>query len=322
MAATFPEPRWAVPGIVAEGLTFLVGPPKVGKSWLGLGLGVSVATGGMALGSIRVEAGDVLYLALEDPPRRLQSRLGVLLGDDGAPGRLDVWTSCAPLPDGGDDEIRSWLGAHPDGRLLVVDVLAKTRGRRDPRGNGYDVDYEAGSALKAIADDFSIALVVNHHTRKATGDDFLDEVSGTQGIAGSADTVAVLRRSRGSADAVLKITGRDVEEAEHAMRFAPDLGAWQLLEGPATDYALGETRRRVLHLLRDEGPLRPKQIADLLGADHELIKKTCQRMVDADQLDTDGTGIYFVPVSPVPPVPTVPQGGDTGDARDTPEAAG
>ena len=51
------------------------GAPKLGKSWMALGLGIAVASGGRAFGSVPVEAGDALYLALEDSPRRLQSRL-------------------------------------------------------------------------------------------------------------------------------------------------------------------------------------------------------------------------------------------------------
>jgi RecA-family ATPase len=38
----------------------------MGKSWLSLGLALDVAGGDGALGSIPVEAGPVLYLALED----------------------------------------------------------------------------------------------------------------------------------------------------------------------------------------------------------------------------------------------------------------
>ncbi|MBK8459471.1 MAG: AAA family ATPase [Micropruina sp.] len=44
----------------------MAGAPKVGKSWFSLGVGIEVASGGRALGSIPVDAGDVLYLALED----------------------------------------------------------------------------------------------------------------------------------------------------------------------------------------------------------------------------------------------------------------
>jgi RecA-family ATPase len=58
---------------VPEGCILLAGPPKVGKSWLTLGLGLSVASGGKALGRIDVTAGQVLYLALEDTPRRLKA---------------------------------------------------------------------------------------------------------------------------------------------------------------------------------------------------------------------------------------------------------
>lgn len=80
MAANFPEPKWAVPGILAEGVSLLAGPPKVGKSWLSLGLALAVAAGGQAFDSVPVQGGPVLYLALEDTPRRLQTRMGKLLG--------------------------------------------------------------------------------------------------------------------------------------------------------------------------------------------------------------------------------------------------
>ena len=93
MAAVFPEPRWAVPGIVAEGVTVLAGAPKAGKSWLGLGLGLACATGGKALGSIDVDAGPALYLALEDTGLRLQTRLRLVLGEDPAPTTLTLAAS-------------------------------------------------------------------------------------------------------------------------------------------------------------------------------------------------------------------------------------
>src|SRR3954468_24362282 len=79
MAMDFPEPSWAVPGVIAEGVTLFCGPPKVGKLWMSLGLGLSIAAGRKAFDAIEVDGGPVLYLALEDTPRRLQSRMGKLL---------------------------------------------------------------------------------------------------------------------------------------------------------------------------------------------------------------------------------------------------
>ena len=109
MATTFPEPRWAVPGLLAEGCNLLVGTPKIGKSWMGLGLALSVSCGANALGKIRCEKGDVLYLALEDTGRRLQDRIRMVLAGIRAPPTLTLETNCPRLSEGGRDIIVGWL---------------------------------------------------------------------------------------------------------------------------------------------------------------------------------------------------------------------
>lgn len=306
MACDFPEPRWAVPGIIAEGVTLLAGAPKVGKSWVALGLAIAVATGGKALGTLDVIAGDVLYLALEDPPRRLQDRLSKVLAGDEAPGRLTLSIACEPIPAGGAERICAWLDAHPDARLVIIDVFAKVRGAGNANGNQYDADYAAMSALKRIADHYGVAILVVHHTRKAGSEDFLNEVSGTQGLAGAADAIAVLRRQRGAADAVLHVTGRDVEETEYPLSWVARLGSFHLLAGQASDYSLGDTRRAILDHLREVESATPKQITDALGIDHATARQTCKRMFDDGQIDTDGRGTYL-PLSPVTPVTAVTQ---------------
>ncbi len=142
LAATFPPPRWAVPGLIAEGLTLLVGAPKVGKSWAAWDLAVAVASGGIAFGKVPVEAGDVLYLALEDTPRRLQSRLCKVLQGSAPPDRLTISTACLTLPDGGGEQIGRWLTAHPAARLVIVDVFARVRGRTaGSQVSAYEADY-------------------------------------------------------------------------------------------------------------------------------------------------------------------------------------
>ena len=71
----FPPIKWAVEGFLPEGLSILAGGPKIGKSILALHLATGVAIGGCVLGKINVAKGQVLYLALEDTPRRLQERI-------------------------------------------------------------------------------------------------------------------------------------------------------------------------------------------------------------------------------------------------------
>ncbi|MEV6194775.1 AAA family ATPase [Streptomyces sp. NPDC051920] len=294
MAAHFPEPKWAVPGILAEGVSLLAGPPKVGKSWLSLGLGLSVAAGGKAFDSVPVQGGPVLYLALEDTPRRLQTRMGKLLGGQPAPAGLTLVTECPPFPQGGTEAIAQWLDRNPDARMVVIDVFAKMRGQAPAGVSAYDADYVAVGYAKRLADHYGVAVVLVHHVRKAGSDDFLTEVSGTNGIAGAADATLVLKRARGQADGILHVTGRDVDEAEYALRFQPASGAWHLLDGPVTDHTVSDTRATILRYIRAHPGAKPKDMAsELPQVDLDTIRRTCNRMADAGQLTKDPGGRYY-----------------------------
>lgn len=302
MAAEFPQPKWAVPGLIVEGVTLLAGPPKAGKSWLGLDLSVSVASGGKALGWVDAEPGEVLYLALEDTGRRLQDRMKTVLHGDDPPKGLVLATECPLMNQGGLDLIRRWIDQQTNPRLIIVDVFERIRGLTNPGESAYTGDYSAVRGIKTLADERHVAIVLVHHVRKVISTDFINEISGTLGLAGAADSIAVLRRTRGDVDGQLLITGRDVEENEYAVRFAPELGAWQLL-GLASEHGLSDTRQKILAFVREHDGARPKEISLGTGLDYELVKKTCYRMSDGGQLDTDNRGRYFPPAPPAPSPP-------------------
>jgi hypothetical protein len=323
MAQRFPEPRWAVPGLLAEGVTLLAGPPKVGKSWLSLGTALEVAAGGKALDAIDVQQGPVLYLALEDTPRRLQSRMSKILAGRAAPPDLTLVTACPTLPQGGDQAIARWLERNPGARLVVIDVFAKIRGTAPAGLSAYEADYHAMSRAKQLADTYGVAVVLVHHVRKMGSDDFLNEVSGTNGLAGAADATLVLKRARGQADGILHVTGRDIDETEYALSFQPAAGIWHLLDGPPEDHTLSDTRAAILRHVRHHPDSTPKQIAEAIGISHDNTRKTCQRMAADGQLVADAAGRYRLPPatqpspSPVPGVPTVPTPGLTSTNPDT-----
>ena len=128
VARQFKEPKWAVPQIIAEGLTILAGKPKTGKSWAGLDFAVAVAGGYSALGNIDCQQGDVLLLALEDNDRRLHQRLKAVLQGQAAPAALQIATQWRRADAGGLDDLQGWLDAHPHARLVLIDTLAN-----DPR---------------------------------------------------------------------------------------------------------------------------------------------------------------------------------------------
>lgn len=295
LAEEFPDPKWAVPGLFPEGVTLLAGAPKVGKSWLCLGLALSVASGGRALGSIEVEQGAALYLALEDTPRRLQRRLRHALSGSSAPGALTIAVECPP-GEAGMMKIADWIERpHPmPPRLVIIDVLERIRGQAPPGQSAYSADYRAISMIKQVADIYNVSIIVITHVRKITADDFLSEISGTLGLSGAADTVCALKRSRGAMDGVLSITGRDVDEESYALQFAAELGAWQLI-GLESEHGLAETRRKILAFLRLHDGAKPAEIAIGTQLTRDTVRQTCLRMAKDNQLDTDNTGRYYLP---------------------------
>ena len=75
MATAFEPIKWVVPGYISEGFLVLAGRQKLGKTWLAIDMALAVATGGAAIGSIICEQGDVLYVDMENGPRRIQNRI-------------------------------------------------------------------------------------------------------------------------------------------------------------------------------------------------------------------------------------------------------
>ena len=290
----FPEPEWIVPGILPEGATILAGKPKLGKSWLALGIAAAVAAGGVALGKERVEQGSVFYLALEDNLRRLQSRLRKLLHDGAAPNRLELVTQWPRLDDGGLEALEEWLIAHPDARLVIVDTLEKIRGKRAGK-NPYGEDYQAVEPLLSSAARHNVAVLIIHHLRKQGAEDPLDEVSGSTGLTGGVDGALVLKRERGRADAFLHVTGRDIEtEQELALNWENATASWRIA-GDAEEYRGSKERAEIRECVQSMGGMAgPKEVSEALGKPYNNVKQLFYKMGNNGELRSVGNGKYVV----------------------------
>lgn len=290
MAKDFAPIRNVIAGYVIEGLTLLAGAPKIGKSWMALGWGVSVASGTPAFGTIAVEQGDVLYLALEDNERRLKKRLrkmGVV-----APDRLTLVTQWPDLDNGCVAEMEAWANDVARPIMIIVDVLNKVRPASSRSESQYEADYRTLSGLHAFASARNIAVVVVHHTRKMDAEDPFDTVSGSRGLTGAADTVLVLRRDGGNRNPMLYGRGRDIEEIENAMVFNPMIATWRVV-GEAWNVAKTDERQEILDVLSAaSSPMSPKDVAEQLGKSRSNINHLLTRMVDEGKASKVGAGLY------------------------------
>ena len=226
-----PPVQWAVPGLLPAGLVFLVAAPKMGKSWLAFDLCLSVAAGDEWLGH-KTNQGATLYLALEDGLNRLQARLRTI-GDGFTPPPAGCTLAInAPMLNAGLLEfLDGWLTANPDAKLVCIDTFQKIKPPQGQNENAYGADYRICSPLQAWAIQHNICVLLVHHTKKGINPgDVFEGVNGSQGLTGTADATLLLsKENRFDADAVLSITGRDVEMERYLMHFDAIACRWVML---------------------------------------------------------------------------------------------
>jgi AAA domain/Bifunctional DNA primase/polymerase, N-terminal len=257
-AMTFDPIKYVVPTVLCEGLTLLCGKPKIGKSWFLLHAAIAVANGGLTLGEIHCKQGASFYCALEDNERRLRSRIDKL--GLGWPKGFFYCTELPRLGAGGADIIRNWIQEHPDARLIVIDTLAMVRALKKLDESSYQSDYLALLELRALANEFGIAVAVSHHLRKAEADDPFDTISGTLGLTGAVDSMLVIKRDS-YGGYVLHGKGRDLVEIEKALTFNRESCVWTITGEAVTVRRSGE-RQAVLDAIEEaKQPIGPNDIA-------------------------------------------------------------
>lgn len=223
-----PDTKFLVEVMLPEGSTIISAPSKAGKSWLVLDMGLSIASGTTVLGFQANKTG-VLYLALEDSWTRLQKRMRLILGSNPAPKNLYFMTEFETLDEGFFEHLDEELKAHPEISVVIIDTLQKIRGQALPRETAYAQDYREMGAIKKFMDERHISPIMVHHTRKMRDDcDPFNMISGTNGIMGAFDTsMTLIKEKRTDENAVLSITGRDVEQRTDIVSFNKAIHRWE-----------------------------------------------------------------------------------------------
>jgi hypothetical protein len=277
MEKRLPPMEWAIREILPTGYNILAGRPKLGKSWIAVQAALAVARGDMLFGQ-ECKPRPVLLLALEDGERRLQSRVSVILNGAPMPSTFSYALSWQRLDDDGLEQIDNWARDTGGKGLCIIDTYAKIKPRPSGRvTNAYDIDVENHSKLHDLTRTHDgLTLVSIMHMRKgATGGDYLEAVSGSAGITGTADATLALTRDRGKADATLSGTGRDLRDYELALQQEHN-GPWKCL-GAAAPLRMSATRQTILATLAG-GPKSPAEIATLTDLSSAVVRKRLSQM--------------------------------------------
>jgi RecA-family ATPase len=264
ISAAESTPRWLVEELWgASSVGVIGGAPKCAKTWLGLDMALSVATGTACLGKYTVpEPGPVLVYLAEDALLVVRERIEGMArhrGLDLGPVALDVITVPVLRLDRDRDRARLWETTRRlRPKLLLLDPLVRLHGIDE---NSAGEVAELLAYFRALQRELDLSVVLVHHTRKnAAGG-----LAAGQGLRGSSDIHAF-----GDSNLYLRRTREHlVLSSEH--RAAP-AAASVYLELVATDAqtthleVIGELRDGSAKLTMD-GKQRSleERVLDLLG---------------------------------------------------------
>lgn len=278
-------------GVLWNGLTLLFAKPKAGKSWLALQIAIAVTGGPCVEGLSVAEYGPVVYAALEEPPSRTAKRMKMLAPQGPWCSKLHFLYELLPLMGGGAEQLETAV-TRIKPKLLVIDTLtAAIKGGGAKNSDVFRSQYAEAGRVRKIAEDFGIAVLLIHHSRKGgSSDGAVEAVAGTGGIAAAVDCLYYLKR-KPEAEATLEIIGREAEESTWALRLGQNPFGWEFLGDDAEHFLTGE-RKELMNVLREDGAMTPAAIAMELAKPRPAVRMLLKRMLADGQVRKAG-GKYF-----------------------------
>lgn len=268
MAKKLERTKDILPGIVTEGVTFIGGNAKTGKSLLVLNIGCKVSNGAAFLGQ-KPEQGKVLALLLESDDAEVQMRLGPMLNGERIPAGLVISYEWPRLDMGGLEYIERYLKTNRGCNVVLIDMLKSVKSIAPGGGQEYMKDSLSIEPLARLSKKLKLAILVVHHlTKDRHSQDPLLDLSGSTGLVGACDNALILHRVRPSLNATLKIMGRNLPDGELEIELNPSTLTWELRE-PSDGYGLSPERLEILGVLKVAAgkPLGPRYATSALNKD-------------------------------------------------------
>lgn len=270
----FGEPEWLIPEILPQGFFFVAGKPKLGKSFLCLQLAIAKASGTEFLNRT-LEPGRVLYLALEDNPRRIKKRTRFLKFNSTT--NLEIEETWKPLNQGGTEDLVKRLRSKKYA-LCIIDPFNRAFRLKDIR----DVT-ETTRALEPLHNltrdgYFSQGFVDHHHKSGQYSGDPIEDIHGSIAKGGVADTVWSLQRERGQETAKILIASRDTEVSELEICFERHTMTWRSKEKP--EVLPGSNQAKILEYMQSsEEHNWIREIAKALSMNPGAVAKEVNELI-------------------------------------------
>ena len=262
----YPELLEIVKDILCPGLWFFSAKPKVGKSFLGLSLAYSVATGQKFLG-LNTLQGSCLYIAYEDSEPRISRRSSSMDLEDS--DSIEFAFKTNKLMDGLEEQLIAWIelkkqnGARP--LLIIIDTYIRAQdGKKGDGNNSYEIDSNKLDRLQQEILSREVCCMFITHDKKVEEGDKLNNMSGSMTFQGQ-DGVWRMDKNRtdGTMNSVLSIFPRDLPDQQFEVHFNKDLYEWENIGTPEVKTMDRQTRlitEAVEKISESMGDAKPKEV--------------------------------------------------------------
>lgn len=288
--------RWLIESLWLEGACGIIGgQPKCCKSWLGLDMAVSVASGTPCLGRFPVvTAGSALVYMAEDRVEEVRDRIyGIARHRDLDFSSLDVTLITSPVVRLDTEVDQKRLAAtveHVRPRFLLLDPLVRLH--RLDENNAREISGLLGF-LREIERRFDVAIAIAHHASKRA------HSRPGQGLRGSSDLHAFgdsnLYLARRDNDVELTVEHRSASSidalrlrlitAGNSVHLEPTSGS----EPPLSPAAISD--RVVAHLAKTSQPVSRNTLREVLKVNNQRLCLAINQLCAASVITSGPTGL-------------------------------
>ena len=243
---------------LVEGTCILSAKPKLGKSWLALGMCIAVARGDDFLG-YKTRKCSTLYLDLETSESLQQKRLRKMLQGEDPPQNFYLDTETDSLENGFVEQIEHYLQDDPNIGIVVIDVFQIIRSAsKNVKETEYEHAYRDITPLNELAQKYHISIILVCHDRKAVDpDDPFSNILGSTGLQGAATQMMVMFRKRKDDPIHISVKGKTIDGLPE-LNVKLENAQWSIVDGVDTaereraermeEYRSSDIRRAVLEI--------------------------------------------------------------------------
>jgi hypothetical protein len=293
----YPDVPSMIEKILYRGVTLLLAPPKLGKSYWALQACLNLANGTPFMGHFEVPNKlRVLYVDMEGTQKRATDRLEQLGEKSGDANNLQfMFRESLGLWPGNLEQIEAEIQECKSELVIFDTLLALLMG---PGYRSRDIvqnDYDNIVKIREIcARNNASALVISHAKKNAGGMAATDVGIHSTGTTASVDSIITLARAK-NGNVTFEVLPRDGEPVEYEIQLDPEnQQGWRLLSFGA-DVGQSQERRAILNVFREAGKaLTPHDVAVSLRKNDSTIRTLIRKLAFDGKLESLGDGLYRV----------------------------